>query len=106
MKKVVIVGGGIAGLSAAHALERLRCDVRILEASSRLGGNILTIRHNGFVIDAGPDSWVAAKPHATRLAREVGLGDELVGTRPDTRKVYIVWERKLHPMPAGLVLGV
>lgn len=108
MKRVVIVGGGITGLSAAHALEKAedRREVFIVEGSTQLGGNLQTVRHNGFIIDAGPDSWVAAKPHATRLAREVGLGDELIGTRPDTRRVYIVWQRKLHPMPEGLILGV
>jgi protoporphyrinogen/coproporphyrinogen III oxidase len=107
-KRVVIVGGGITGLATAHALEKAteRCEVRILEGDAQLGGNLQTIRHNGFIIDAGPDSWVAAKPHATRLAKAVGLGDELIGTRPDTRRVYIVWQRKLHPMPEGLILGV
>lgn len=108
MKRVVIVGGGITGLALAHALEKAeeRCEVRLVEANDHLGGNLQTIRHNGFTIDTGPDSWVAAKPHATRLAREVGLGDDLIGTRPDTRKVYIVWQKQLHPMPEGLVLGV
>jgi len=108
MKRVVIVGGGITGLAAAHALEKgqERCEVQIVEASPNLGGNLVTVRHNGFIIDAGPDSWVASKPHATRLAKDVGLGDELIGTRPDTRRVYIVWQRKLYPMPEGLILGV
>ncbi len=108
MKRVVIVGGGITGLAAAHALERgqERCEVQIVEAGPNLGGNLVTIRHNGFIIDAGPDSWVATKPHATRLAKDVGLGDELIGTRPDTRRVYIAWQRKLYPMPEGLILGV
>jgi protoporphyrinogen/coproporphyrinogen III oxidase len=108
MKRVVIVGGGITGLAAAHALEKAGepCDVKVFEATDHLGGNINTIRHNGFIIDGGPDSWISTKPHATRLAREVGLGDELIGTRPDTRKVYIVWQKRLYAMPEGLVLGV
>lgn len=108
MKRVVIIGGGMTGLAAAHALEKAseRCRVTIVEANAQLGGNLRTIRHNGFIIDEGPDSWVAAKPHATRLAREVGLGDELIGTRADTRRVYIAWQRKLYPMPEGLILGV
>lgn len=108
MKRVVIVGGGITGLATAHALEKAGAGVhvRLLEAGPRLGGNLVTLRHNGFIIDGGPDSWVATKPHATRLAKEVGLGDELIGTKPDTRKVYIVWQRQLHAMPEGLVLGI
>ena len=108
MKRVVIVGGGITGLATAHALEKSRepCSVTIVEAASRFGGNLVTLSHNGFTIDGGPDSWVATKPHATTLARAVGLGDELIGTRPDTRKVYIVWKKQLHAMPEGLVLGI
>lgn len=108
MKRVVIVGGGITGLAIAHTLEKSGepCEVRVLEGGPRLGGNLVTVNHNGFTIDGGPDSWVATKPHATRLAKAVGLGDELIGTRPDTRKVYIVWQKKLHPMPEGLVLGI
>jgi protoporphyrinogen/coproporphyrinogen III oxidase len=108
MKRVVIVGGGITGLATAHALEKAPepYEVHLLEAAPRLGGNLVTFCHNGFTIDGGPDSWVATKPHATRLAKDVGLGDELIGTRPDTRKVYIVWKKKLHAMPEGLVLGI
>lgn len=108
MKRVVIVGGGIAGLTTAHTLERASetCEVHLVEAAPQLGGNLVTMRHNGFIIDGGPDSWVASKPHAARLAREVGLGDEIIGTRPDSRKVFILWQKKLHTMPEGLVLGV
>lgn len=108
MKRIVIVGGGITGLATAHALEKAPepYDVKIVEAGPRLGGNLVTVSYSGFTIDGGPDSWVASKPHATRLATEVGLGDELIGTRPDTRKVYIVWKKKLHAMPEGVVLGI
>ena len=108
MKRVVIVGGGITGLATAHALEKSSepCEVRVVEAAPRLGGNLVTFSHNGFTIDGGPDSWVATKPHATRLAKAVGLGDELIGTRPDTRKVYIVWKKQLFAMPEGLILGI
>ncbi len=108
MKRVLIVGGGITGLATAHALEKAPepCAVRLIDGAPRLGGNLVTLNHNGFTIDGGPDSWVATKPHASRLAKEVGLGDELIGTRPDTRKVYIVWKKQLHAMPEGLVLGI
>ena len=104
MKRVVIVGGGITGLAAAHALEKAaeRCEVSLLEAAPQLGGNLQTIRHNGFIIDAGPDAWLAARTPATRLAKEIGLGDEIIETRPDSRRVYVVWERKLHALPEAL----
>jgi oxygen-dependent protoporphyrinogen oxidase len=104
LKRVVIVGGGITGLAAAHALEKAaeRCEVRLLEGAPHLGGNLQTIRHNGFIIDAGPDAWLAARPHATRLVKDIGLGDEIIESRPDARRVYVVWQRKLHPLPEAL----
>src|SRR5271165_5901568 len=94
-KRIVIAGGGITGLAAAHAaVARARelgraVAVTVLEQSSRLGGHLLTERTGGFLLDAGPDSWVASKPQATALARELGLGGALVGTNPAARRYYI-----------------
>ncbi len=88
-KRIVVVGGGIAGLSAAHAaLSRARekgqaVSVTLLERSPRFGGNVLTERVDGFLLDAGPDSWVVTKPQASALARELGLERQLVGTQPE-----------------------
>lgn len=108
--RVAIVGGGVTGLALAHALEKtlagVPSEVCLLEASPRLGGNVHTFIHNGFVADGGPDSWVATKPHATALAKELGLEDELIGTIPENRRVYIAWGGKLHALPEGLVLGI
>jgi len=56
--------------------------------------------------DGGPDSWLATKPHATALARQLGLGDAIVGTNEATRRYYVAWAGQLHPVPEGLVLGV
>ena len=86
-RRLVIVGGGITGLSAAlAAVERARetgkvVSVVVLEASDRLGGNLITDRVDGFLLDGGPDSWVSNKPQATGLARELGLGSSLMGTQ-------------------------
>ncbi len=95
-RRVVIVGGGITGLSAAYRLLRKGADasgaplsVTLLEARPRLGGNIQTERREGFVIDGGPDAFVAARPHATALCKELGLGDRLIPTSEKSRKVYI-----------------
>jgi oxygen-dependent protoporphyrinogen oxidase len=111
-KRIVVVGGGIAGLAAAHAAAvqardaGRRVSVTVLERSSRFGGNLVTERTDGFVIDGGPDSWVASKPEATALARELGLESSIVGTNEAARRYYIVWGDRLHPVPEGLVLGV
>lgn len=104
-KRVVVVGAGMTGLACAWAL-REKCEVVVLEASDRVGGNVRTVREDGFVMDAGPDAWLASKPEASALAREVGLFDEAIGTRPENRRVYVAWGGKLHAMPEGVVLGV
>jgi oxygen-dependent protoporphyrinogen oxidase len=111
-KHIVVLGGGITGLSAAHALaSRARASgravrVTVLEGSGRLGGNLVTMREGGFVLDGGPDSWVSSKPQATALAKELGLEGALVGTNPHNRRYFVAWGEELHPVPEGLVLGV
>ena len=107
-RKVVILGGGITGLAAAHALLRPAgaFDITLLERATRLGGNIRTVRRDGFVLDGGPDSWVASKPHATALARALGLEPRFIPTKAENRRVYIAWDGLLHPLPEGMVLGV
>jgi oxygen-dependent protoporphyrinogen oxidase len=111
-RRVVIVGGGITGLATAHALmsgaraTKRTMNITLLESSSRLGGNIITERRDGFTLDGGPDSWVSSKPQATALARGVGLGDELVSTLEAFRRVYVAWDGELHAVPEGLVLAV
>jgi oxygen-dependent protoporphyrinogen oxidase len=108
MKRVIVVGGGISGLSSAHAVLRLDpgAQVTLLEQAPRVGGNIVTVREGGCVIDGGPDSWVASKPHTTALAKTLGLEGELIGTIPENRRSLIAWGDDLHPLPEGFVLGV
>lgn len=111
-KRIVVVGGGVTGLSAAYAAllraRELGRDVRVtvLESSPRFGGNLVTEHAGGFLLDGGPDSWVASKPQASALARELGLGGALVGTNEANRRYYIAWRGRLHVVPEGLVLGV
>jgi protoporphyrinogen/coproporphyrinogen III oxidase len=101
---VVIVGGGISGLAAAEHLTRQepRPRVTLLEASARLGGHIRTERRDGFVMEAGPDVLLAAKPAAIELARRVGIGDRLIGTSPRARGSYIWTRHGLVRMPEGM----
>ncbi len=104
-RRVVVVGGGISGLSTAYALAP-SCDVTLLEASPRLGGNIVTVESAGFTLDGGPDSWVNTKPAARALACALGLEGELIDTEGASRKVYVAQGGALLPMPDGLVLGI
>ncbi len=110
--KVVIVGGGIAGLSTAYYLQKetqalgLACQITLIEREGRLGGKIVTDTPNGFVIEAGPDSFITQKPHALQLCRELGLDEQLIGTNDDRRTIYVLRKGKLHKMPDGLMLVV
>jgi protoporphyrinogen/coproporphyrinogen III oxidase len=101
---VVVVGGGIAGLSAAYELQRRGVHVRLLEASARVGGVILTERFDGWVIDAGPDSLLVQKPAAVALCRELGIADRLVSTL-EPRAAYVLRDGRLHGIPEGSFLG-
>ncbi|MBI2393402.1 MAG: protoporphyrinogen oxidase [Deltaproteobacteria bacterium] len=106
--KAVVVGGGISGLATAHALSTThRIEAKVLEAEPRLGGNVRTSSRDGFLIDEGPDSWVANKPHATALCCALGLGDRLIETIPENRRVYVrMDDARLVPFPDGMMLGI
>jgi oxygen-dependent protoporphyrinogen oxidase len=111
MKKVAIVGGGVAGLAAAYELARLArggaaVQGVLFEASTRLGGIVETVREGGFVIECGPDAWVTEKPWARELAEELGLGDEVMASNDAGRKTYVLIDRKLQAMPDGMRMMV
>ena len=107
MKRVAIVGGGIAGLAAAFYLERARrngaqIDWVLLEKSSRLGGVIRSEQRDGFVLEAGPDSFLTMKPDGAQFCRDVGIADQLISSNDADRKTYIVVKNRLIPIPDGL----
>jgi protoporphyrinogen/coproporphyrinogen III oxidase len=101
--KVAIVGGGLTGLATAWHL-RDDVEVTLLEASDRLGGEIHTVDFAGAPTDLGADAFLARQPEAERLARAVGLGDDLVA--PAASQVHLWVGGKLHPLPEKTVLGV
>ncbi len=106
MIRVLVVGGGITGLTVAYELAGLLPDasIELREADDRLGGKLRTSPFAGLpAVDEGADAFLARVPHATALAAAVGLGDEL--TSP-TGATAAVWYDGLHPIPEGLLLGV
>jgi oxygen-dependent protoporphyrinogen oxidase len=101
---VVVVGGGIAGLAAAHRLLSAGARVTLLEGGDRVGGKLLAGEIAGAPVDLGAESLLARRPEAVALARAVGLGDRL---RPPATTTASVWTRgALRPMPKGHVMGV
>ena len=99
----VVVGGGISGLATAYRLTQAGVPVLLVEASERLGGKIRTERLDGFLVEAGPDSFIAYRPAATELSHEVGLGDAIIRTT-DPRIVHIRARGEMIPMPDGMGL--
>ncbi|MGH9483385.1 MAG: protoporphyrinogen/coproporphyrinogen oxidase, partial [Terriglobales bacterium] len=97
----VIVGAGIAGLSAAWELDRRgQGDTWVLEAESQPGGVVQTCAEAGFLMEAGPDSFLTAKPAAAELCAELGLTGERIGTLPSPG-AQIYHRGRLRPLPAG-----
>lgn len=108
--RLLVVGGGVTGLAAAHrALEVAReraqpLELTLVEARERLGGTIATERADGFLVESGPDSFLSEKPWALALCRRLGVEDRLTRTDDRYRRTF-VWRRgRLHPLPEGFQL--
>jgi len=110
MTKVVIIGGGIAGLSAAHYLLHDRdlgakeIELTLVEASARLGGALHTKKMEGFVVEHGSDSFITSKPMATNLCFDLGLQDQIVSTNEVNRRSLIASNGRLVAVPDGFRL--
>jgi len=110
---VVIVGGGVSGLAAAHRLLELQgpaeggrapLEVLLLEASDRTGGTVRTYRREGFLLEGGPDSFISEKPAAFALAKRLGLADRIIQTNEQHRRSFVVSGGRLRPTPEGFQL--
>ncbi|XJZ28120.1 protoporphyrinogen oxidase [Bacillota bacterium Lsc_1132] len=110
IKKVVIIGGGITGLTTAFYLQKwirereLPLEIKLIEASHRLGGKMQTVVRDGFTIERGPDSFLARKTSMIRLAKEVGMEGELVHNSTGTS--YVLVNEQLFSMPGGSIMGI
>ncbi|MDQ2775750.1 MAG: protoporphyrinogen oxidase [Acidobacteriota bacterium] len=105
-EKVVVVGGGISGLASAYFLSKNGFRPTLIEKTDRLGGLIQTQLMDGCELEAGPDSFIAAKPAVAELAAELGITDQIIGSNDERRRVFIQRRGKLVPFPAGMAMMV
>lgn len=98
MKKIGIIGGGISGLTAAFLLKRKNFDVTLFEKSERVGGNIQTIKSDGFTIEYAPNSLLKS-PRLIDLVRELNLENDVLAANPTNKKRYVLQNGKLKSLP-------
>jgi protoporphyrinogen/coproporphyrinogen III oxidase len=109
---VVIIGGGISGLSAAFYLQRqareagLPLRYTLVERDTRFGGKLVTDTIGEFVVEGGPDSILTQKPWGVQLVHDLGLADQLIGTNELPRKVFFLRNGRPCAMPEGMILIV
>jgi oxygen-dependent protoporphyrinogen oxidase len=105
-QRIVVIGGGITGLSAAYRLVELDSirEIVLLEASDRLGGVLETVRRDGYLIERSADNFIANVPWAVDLCQRVGLADQLLPTDERLRAALVVHNGRLVRVPAGFSL--
>jgi protoporphyrinogen/coproporphyrinogen III oxidase len=106
MPQTLIVGGGISGLSTAYYLAKRNLPSTIIESRPRLGGVIQTDRIHGCTLEAGPDSFLSAKPAALDLIRDLGLAGDVIGSNDHLRVTFVRRNGRLVPLPDGLMMMV
>ena len=106
MSRVAVIGGGLTGLSTAYYLGRAKPDwqIDVFEEEQRFGGKIKTKRVDGYVVEVGPDSYLARKQAMTDLINELGLGDTLVTNA--TGQAFIYDRGSMFPIPGGSIVGI
>ncbi len=105
MDPVLVVGGGVSGLSTAYYLSQAGISSVLFEIARRLGGLIQTDLIQDCRLEAGPDSYLAAKPAIKELARDLpALESQIISSNDAARRVFVGRAGRLVPLPTGMVM--
>ncbi len=97
--RVAVIGAGISGLTTAYFLKQSGLQVEIFEKNERVGGSIITVKQNGFLIDLGPNSTLETSDVLRRLISHVGLDEQKVYANDLSNNRYVVRNGQLHALP-------
>ncbi len=110
MKRVAIIGGGITGLTIAYTIEQHNKSAArplgyvLVERAKHPGGKVVTENIDGFIVEAGPDCFVAEKPWINEMASQLGIGDRVLAPNESSKRSYVYSEGRIHELPEGLLL--
>jgi len=97
--KIIVVGGGISGLTVAHELAAQGADVALFEAAPQVGGRIGSEHIDGFLFEHGPNCLVAPAPAAQALIDGIGIKDQTVLRGANVRHRYLVRDGAVRSLP-------
>ncbi len=105
-QSIAVIGAGISGLAAAHRITELApdCRIRLFERQDRLGGVLATVHENGYQVELSADNFITTQPWGLDLVGRLGLKDQLVQTNPACRRTFVMWKKRLHPLPDGFLM--
>lgn len=103
---IVIIGAGLTGLTTGFWLARAGKDLRILECSDRVGGQIHTFREEGFVFESGPNTGVVSYPEVAELFAALSPACTLETAREESKRRLIWKGNRFRALPSGLFSAV
>lgn len=110
MKRVAVIGAGVAGLACAFRLKELArqgdaaLEVTVYDSAARAGGSVATETRDGFVMEKGPDAFISEKPHVMGLCERLAIADRIISTRPENKHVLILKHGRFVKLPEGFYL--
>lgn len=110
IRKVIVIGAGISGLTAAHALitsaqrEGKPLQVTIIESTGRAGGVIKTTTCGLSIFECGPEAFLTSKPEVLNLCQELGIINRVISTASTDRRTFVAFDKELHPLPDGFMM--